>query len=111
MKRLKSNVHELHVLRKARPVARRAILKTASDDLIKTLIECVLNTLNGNHPIRASVKNKLLPYKKYLRKIANGGISLKKKRKLIIQKGGFLIPLLTSILSGVIGSLISPSSS
>jgi len=33
-------------------------------------------------------------------------VSFKSKRKLLIEKGGFIIPILTSILSGVIETLI-----
>ena len=34
-------------------------------------------------------------------------ISLNGKRKVLIQKGGFIFPLLTRILSSVIGTLLN----
>jgi hypothetical protein len=40
----------------------------------------------------------------------NPKISFKSKRKILIQKGGFVDPLLTTILSGVIGTIISNNS-
>jgi len=49
-------------------------------------------------------------YKSRLRALVNPKVSLKNKRKLLIQKGGFIVPLLTSILSGLIGALINNSS-
>ena len=106
MNRLKSQLHYLHVLKDAKPQARRAFLTSADDDLIKA-IECAINTLNGNHELTKEDKGKLSKYKKRLRALVNPKISFKSKRKLLVQKGGFIVPLLTSILSGVIGSLIS----
>lgn len=107
MKRLRSHKHTLQVLKNANPKLRKAILESGDDELIKTIIECVINTLNGNHKISTQVKQKLCKYKNCFRKLIQPKISLKKKRKIIIQKGGFLLPLLGSILSGVIGSLIN----
>ena len=46
-------------------------------------------------------------YKSRLRALINPKISFKSKRKFLVQKGGFMVPLLASVLSGVIGSLIS----
>jgi hypothetical protein len=73
-------------------------------------VECASNTLNGNHKSSKEEKNNLKRYKNRLREIVNPKISFKSKRKLLIQKGGFIVPLLTTILSGVIGTLISSNS-
>jgi hypothetical protein len=62
--------------------------------------------LNGNCKLSKCEKSKLSKYKSRLRALINPKISFKRKRKLLIQKGGFIVPLLTSILSGVIGALI-----
>jgi hypothetical protein len=48
MKRLKSQLHFLHALKDAKPQARRALLSSASDELIIAIIEFCINTLNGN---------------------------------------------------------------
>ena len=47
MIRLKSQLHFLHVLKDAKPQARRALLASASDDVIKAIVECAINTLNA----------------------------------------------------------------
>ena len=52
----------------------------------------------------------LSKYKNRLRAFGNPNISFKNKRKLLIQRGGFIVPLLTSILSGVIGAIINNNS-
>ena len=51
MNRLKSKLHFLHVLKDAKPQARRQLLVSASDELIKAIIKNTLNTLNGNHKL------------------------------------------------------------
>lgn len=107
MNRLKSQLHFLHVLKDAKPQARRALLASADDELVKAIVECAINTLNGNHKLTKDEKSKLKKYKNRLRALVNPKISFKSKRKLLVQKGGFIVPLLASVLSGVIGALIN----
>ena len=106
MKRLKKNKHLLYALKSAKPKLRSAIVKTADEELIKTICDCCLNTLNGNHKVNNSLKRKLIKHRNTLRSLASRGTGIKKKRRILTQKGGFLPMLLGSILSGVIGSLI-----
>ena len=57
---------------------------------------------------------KIKQFKNTFRKLANKNINLKDKKKLIIQKGGFLQILIPSIISGIasiIGSWISSPAS
>ena len=110
MNRLKSQLHFLHVLKDAKPQARRALLSSASDELIKAIVECAINTLNGNHKLSKEEKGKLGKFKNRLRTMVNPKISFENKPKLLIQRGGFIVPLLTSILSGVIGAIINNNS-
>jgi len=51
MTRLKSQLHILHVLKDVKPKARRSLLASADDELIKAIVECAINTLNGNHKL------------------------------------------------------------
>jgi hypothetical protein len=51
MNRLKSQLNFLHVLKDAKPQARRALLTSADDDLIKAIAECAINKLNSNHKL------------------------------------------------------------
>ena len=107
MKRLKSQLHFLHVLKEAKPQARRALLASANNELIKAIVECPINTFNGNDKLNKEGQSKLSKYKNRLHALVTPKISFKSKRKLLIQEGGFIVPLLTSILSGVIGTIIS----
>jgi len=97
MNRLKSQLHFLHVLKDAKPQARRALLASADDELIKAIVECAINTLNGNHKLTIDEKGKLKKYKNHVRALVNSKISSKCKRKLLVQKGGFIFPLLASV--------------
>jgi len=88
MIRLKPQLHFLYVLKDAKPQARRALLASASDALIKAIVECAINTLNGNHKLTKNEKSKLQKYKYRLRTLENPKINIKIKRKLLIQKEG-----------------------
>lgn len=96
----------LYVLKNSNEKLRKAILDNVNDDIIKTIIEIIFNTLNGNTKIMPKDYKLLKRYKKDLRLISSSNGSLKSKRKVLIQKGGFLPALLTSLLGGLIGKLI-----
>lgn len=104
MKRIKSNYHILQVLKKATPKVRNVILKSANKELILAIIECALNVLNGQCKLPSCSRRKLFKHKNTLRHLVDRKVSLSKKKKTLVQKGGFLIPLLSSVLS-VLGSL------
>ena len=101
MSRLQSQLHFLNVLKDAKPQARRALLASADDELIKAIVGCALNTLNGNDKLTKEEKTKLKKYKSRLRALIDRKISFRRKRKLLVQKGGLIVPLLASVLSGV----------
>lgn len=107
LKRLKENKHMLFVLKKATPKLRKAILKSAPDELIKAINEIAYNILNGNHRIGKKNKENLKKYKSQLRKLTQPNKSLKTKRKVLVQNGGSFLPyLLSTVLSGLIGKLL-----
>ena len=54
-------------LKTLKPLARRALLTFADDDLIKAIVECAINTLNGNHKLTKEDKGKLSKYNNRLR--------------------------------------------
>jgi hypothetical protein len=92
MNRLKSQLYFLNVLKDAKRQARRVLIESASDDLIKAIVECAINALNGNHKLSKEEKRKLSKYKNRLRTLVNPKIGFKSKRKSFVQKGGFFIP-------------------
>ena len=46
---LNSQLQILHFLKDAKPLARRALLASADDELITAIVGCAIKTLNGNH--------------------------------------------------------------
>ena len=83
---------------------RRAIAKS-DRNLIDCFCECALNVLKGNVPLSKVQLNKLRRQKQNLRQLTQKKLSLRKKKK-ILQKGGFLGTLLTPVLS-LLGGLFS----
>jgi hypothetical protein len=79
-------------------------MKEASPDLVNALCECSLNVLKGRVPLTTSQKKQLTRHKRDLRELARKGTSLKKKKQ-ILQKGGFLGLLLKPAL-GLLGGLL-----
>ena len=103
--RLKKHANDLLYLQKARPCISKQIIAKADRSLIECLCECADNILKGNVPLTTPQKEKLRKNKTGLRELAKKSVSLKKKKD-ILQKGGFLGSLLAPIAS-VVAPLIS----
>ena len=71
--------------------------------------ECVLNVLNGNIILSGCNTRRLNKYKFALRKVTERHVSLSGKKRLIVQRGGFLLPLLGSILQRSPALFLGPS--
>lgn len=86
---------------------RAALLRTADHKFIRCICECVVNTLKGNVPLEHREKERLSKYKTTLRRIAAKQGNWKAKRKLVLQRGGFLPyiigPILSALLTRIIG--------
>ena len=90
------------------------IIKRAKGPLINKICECILNIINGKIKITKEDFEKLKPYKNLFRKLLSKQTKIKEKKRLIIQKGGFLQILIPAIISGlasIISSAISSSKS
>lgn len=108
LKRLKDNKHILFVLKHASPKLRKAILKNASNDLIRVINEIAYNVLNGNPKIKKQDRDRLKKYKSQLRALSKPSRSIALQRKVLVQSGSGLLPLLLStILSSIIGRYLA----
>jgi hypothetical protein len=106
--RLKRNLSTLQKLLKLRPHQRTNFIKHSSDDFMKTVCECAINSLNSTVPLNNKQLDKLKPYKRTVRILADRKISLnKKRRKILKQSGGFLLALLKPVLTAVVANLIT----
>jgi hypothetical protein len=97
MKRIKSNYHHLQVLKTAKFQLLKAIINNCNSELVKSFSECVLNLLRGNLRLIAFQKG-LQKYEVPLRALADKRVFLSAKKRLINQRGGFIVPLLSAIL-------------
>ena len=61
--------------------------------------ECALNLLHGNVKFSDCTKRKLRKYRRQLRTVVDRRVPLARKKKLIIQRDGILVPLLTAVVS------------
>ena len=103
--RLRKFAPTLRKLNKLKPDQKKVWLKKHLDNkLICCLCECAKNLLNGNVPITAAQRKKLVVRKESLRKLVRRKDSLRNKKR-ILQRGGFLAALLAPIVS-VLGSLL-----
>ena len=101
--RLKRHAGTLQFLAK-RPRLAKGIIAHADDDLLDCLRVCCKNTLDGNVPLSPSQRCKLKRHRATLRALTKPHLS-KGKKKVLLQKGGFLPALLGPIL-GLVGPLL-----
>ena len=81
---------------------RHQLLKTLCDnDFTRAICECCWNVVNKRVKLTPKSQTQLTKHKKILRNISNKSLSLK-KRKALIQSGGF-----ASLLPFLIGPIIS----
>lgn len=112
--RLRRNFNKLKLLKKAKKSQRRKLLEAADNDLILCLCDCANNILKGNVNLNPKQKKQLARHKGAIRSLVSRGKSKKtinKKRKLLIQQGGFLPMLLGPILSvasGLLSNFLGP---
>lgn len=81
---------------------RECILKYCDRNVIQVICEIAFNTLNGhNTNIDSNIINKLKRYKKELRRISCPKLSIGRKRKIIIQRGGWIQGLIATVLAAI----------
>ena len=103
--RLKKHASDIVYLQKTKSCIRKHLITKADRSLVDCLCECVDDILRGNVPLTKLQKEKLKRYKARLRALKKKSVSPKKK-KAILQKGGFLGSLLAPIAS-VVAPLLS----
>ena len=105
-KRLKTHSDALRFLTKCSPRQRKAFLERADKELINCICECVANVLKGHVKLRPSEKRKLVPLKTKLRHVMNKKLAHKKRKRIIVQNGGFAGVLLGPLLRTLAGILL-----
>lgn len=85
---------------------RKLLLKKHKWPLLRALCKCCLNILKGTVPIKdLKIKKKLKHFKRHIRALADKKVNKTKKKKIVIQQGGFIGPLL-SVLAPLVGTIV-----
>jgi hypothetical protein len=100
----RSNYHILRVHKTACPKLRKAIISNCNKDLQNSISECILNVLKGNIKL-SDCSKQTSKHKSRLPSLVDNRLPLSAKKRIIIQRGGFLLPLLTAVLT-TLASLI-----
>ena len=101
---LKKKAPVLQYLNRMTPKQAKAIIKASDKELVNALCECSLDVLNGVVPLSPAQHRRLQRYKTQLRTLVSRNVSVPRK-KTLLQTGGFLPALLTSII-GALGRLL-----
>ena len=106
MRTVKQHFHKLKALCHGKGKTRNALIRSLKSDEVRTICQCAANTLRGNVPLTKLQKTRLSRHKDTLRLLAKKKVSLKRKKKLLLQKGKGIFPfLLAPILSAVASTL------
>lgn len=88
---------------------RQKLLKKACPCFVRLICETCLNVLKGNVKLNAEQYEKLKPHKQRLLQLSRPSISSKKRKEVLVKKGGGGLPLLLSgvgILMNVLNSFL-----
>lgn len=99
LENIKNNFNYLNMLAKSKKDLRRILLEKGNKCQINSICECVLNTLNGNVKLESAELKKYRRYKNAFRNLINKKNTLKKKKEILVQNGGFISTLIPTILS------------
>ena len=100
MDNLNKHKEILAYLGKCKAKIRKAILANADKELVECICQCVFNMLSGNLKLNDQEKKNLTKYKNTLRAIVARS-SLKEKKKILVQKVGFLQFLIPAAITGI----------
>ena len=103
---MKKNLPALQLLEKAPKKLRIAVIDNATKDLILALCEVIHNVLIGTVKLSPNEIKRLKPYHRLLVQITKKSTPLKTKKKLLVQKGGFLLTLLPPAIALLTSLLI-----
>ena len=98
MKRVRSHFHALQALKTADPNLSKAIISKCNIELVNCVCDCVLYVLYRNIMLTVCDTRKLQKHNAAHRKVVDRHVPLSGKKKLIVQRGGFLLHLLSAVL-------------
>lgn len=105
-RRLRRHYGTLRHMANCSPQTCSHLISSGSDELITTLSEICQNLLEGNIPLSDAQLESLRECADVLRTVCKKATSIKKKRSVLVQQGGFLIPALIGLALPLIKSIL-----
>jgi hypothetical protein len=103
---LKRNAELLKIIFQSKPKQRKAILQSVDKEVINTICEFIENLIKGHIHLSPTQWQRLRRYSSTLHQLGTKKNSLKNRKEILIQKGGFFPALLAPLL-GFAGTLLS----
>lgn len=91
-------------LLRARKFQKKHLKALVDEDTVRAISECCLNVLHGTLKLKKKEKDKLSKYKKEIRYLVKGK-DKKVKKKIILQKGGSILPWVLGPALGLLTGL------
>ena len=110
MNKQRSPCKQLIILSNNNNDQRHLILDAGKTDLLLAVCEIIDNVLRGNVKLSNRERDQLRRYRKSIRAMADRVVPHKYKKKLLVQRGGFLPLILAPALgavAGLVGEVIS----
>jgi hypothetical protein len=86
------------------PQILKLILQKAPDSVVRSISDVALNALKGDVTLTPAQQKLFSRHRQPIVKLAQQGVGLKQKRKLLVQRGGFAwIPALIGGIAGILG--------
>jgi hypothetical protein len=80
------------------------VLQKAPDEVVKTISDVALNALKGPVDLTPGQRKLFARHRKPIATLAQRGVGLKQKRRILLQNGGFAwIPALIGGIAGILG--------
>jgi hypothetical protein len=97
----------LLTLKSLKPKQRRSLLETCTREQLKAFEEIAVNLVKNTQGLTPEQLKICKRYRRPLKLLAEGKKSARAKKGVLLQKGGFfaaLLPILASVVGGIIGS-------
>lgn len=105
-RRLSRNQKFLEYYIEADKRGQKSLIQSANKDQVNCLCEIALNVVNRYIPIHSSTSQVLCNHKKTICAIADSKVPLSKRKKILVQKGGAILPLILSTVLPLIAQAL-----
>jgi len=99
------NLDFLKTVLKSKSVKRKNLLLNATKDNIHCLSEIAHNTCKGNIPYKRTALKRLKKFKLHVRRLAKKRLPFSRKKRILLQHGGFLPLLIEPVIAALVGTV------